>query len=139
MQLLTQPKKTFTEGVSSPISPTVPISTPSDLNVLEIVPKEDISVLRDFSQPIEIAFNENTSPQNFFYKTAPATKLIIKQGKDAKSIFIYPELKWEDGINQITILSGTRSLTGATLKNPIMYKIKTGLPTQEIYPPGVDY
>ena len=139
MQLFTQQKNIPTGGISPNTSPTISIPVSSSFSILEIVPREDISILRDVSQPIEVTFNENTSPQNFFYKTDPSTKLIIKQGKDAKSIFIYPELKWEDGVNQITILPETHSATGIALKNSVIYKILTGLPKQEIYPPGVDY
>lgn len=116
---------------SSPRGQSVePIINPnSRLTLLNIVPSEDTLTQFSPTQQIELIFNNVVPADKLHIEISPNTSVSVKSKlSDPKSLLIYPDSSWVNGITTLTIFGDTQTEKGSFLENKIIYKINTGLP-----------
>lgn len=100
-----------------------------ELEVISVDPPQDTTKVQILIRRVDFTFNQPISPNQFRYKVDPPTETIVRttEGVD-RLIMISPKVHWSIGITTITILPTTKAISGALLKTPYVYKIKTDFP-----------
>lgn len=111
------------------VSPTLFDSSSVQLKVINILPKEDMSVEFYIIQQIEINFNTPVDSQNFNFETSPSTKLrVATKPESPNTIVLTPDFVWQEGITTIKILPNTKANNATLLNETVEYRIKTKIP-----------
>lgn len=120
--------------ISEPRPPPFPSQA---LQIVNIEPKEDLSLGYNPVTEIKFTFSEDIDLDNFLLEVSPGTQIRITPDTTTHTYAISGKEGWPEGINTFTIKAGTKSLTGKTvLKDTFIYKINIQFPKNP--PPDAD-
>lgn len=118
-----------------PNTPTPSVSG-SSLELLNILPVEDISKTYLPVNQVDFTFNQPMNSQTFYIEVTPFVETYISQRpSDPNTLILSPKVIWKEGVTTIKVLSTTKSLNGVSLGKDLEYKINIH---DLVYPSNVD-
>lgn len=127
-----------TSNINLTLSPT-PVFTnttvrkDAQIQLVEILPKEDTSVIYLPIQQLGLVFNTPVDAQDLRYNVSPAVEMRVKnEPRKDNIILLTPEIIWQKGITTVTVFPETIAKNGTVLGKKIEYRLNTDFPPNSL-------
>lgn len=121
------------DGDGIPKIPTLsPSPTLMPLELISILPTENLSRIYLPITQIEFTFTEPVEKDSFFYQVNPFVETYVRvKGDNDKTLILSPVTIWQEGVTTITILPETTSIFEKKLSSWLVYRINTAFPEDQ--------